>query len=41
MAKKRLGILILVIGLIIILITGFNYVTLDKVVGQGEMENFI
>ncbi len=35
---KYLGIAILVIGLMITLITGFNYVTREKVVDMGEME---
>jgi len=35
---KYLGIAILVIGLIITLITGFNYVTREKVVDMGEIE---
>ncbi len=35
---KKLGIAILVIGLIITLITGFNYVTREKVVDIAEME---
>lgn len=35
---KKLGIAVLVIGLIITLITGFNYVTREKVVEIGEME---
>ena len=35
---KNLGIVILVIGLIITLITGFNYVTKEKVVDVGDME---
>jgi len=35
---KNLGIGILVIGLIITLITGFNYVTREKVVDIGEVE---
>ncbi len=35
---KNLGIALLVIGLIITLITGINYVTREKVVDIGEME---
>lgn len=35
---KKLGIAILVIGLITTLITGFNYVTREKVVDIAEME---
>jgi uncharacterized membrane protein len=35
---KNLGIVILVIGLIITLITGFNYVTKEKVVDVGDVE---
>lgn len=35
---KNLGIVILVIGLIITIITGFNYVTKEKVVDIGELE---
>lgn len=35
---KILGIVILVIGLIIMLITGFNYVTREKVVDIGDVE---
>jgi len=35
---KNLGIVILVIGLIITLITGFNYVTKEKVMDVGDME---
>lgn len=35
---KSLGIAILVIGLIITIITGFNYVTKEKVVDIGELE---
>ncbi len=35
---KNLGIVILAIGLIITLITGFNYVTKEKVVDVGDLE---
>jgi hypothetical protein len=35
---KTLGIALLVIGLIITLITGFNYVTREKVVDIGELQ---
>lgn len=35
---KNLGIVILVIGLIITIITGFNYVTKEKVVDIGALE---
>lgn len=35
---KILGITILLIGLVITLITGFNYVTREKVMDIGDME---
>ncbi|MBG0780914.1 MAG: hypothetical protein H0S84_01455 [Bacteroidales bacterium] len=35
---KILGISILLIGLVITLITGFNYVTREKVMDIGDME---
>lgn len=35
---KRTGLIILVIGLIITVFTGFNYITREKVVDLGELE---
>ncbi|MGF1670786.1 MAG: hypothetical protein ACFCU6_10070 [Balneolaceae bacterium] len=35
---KKAGLIILVIGLIILLFTGFNYVTKEKVVEIGNLE---
>lgn len=35
---KALGIVIMVIGLIMTLYTGFNYVTREKIVEIGELE---
>jgi hypothetical protein len=35
---KRIGIIILVIGLAITLFTGFNFFTREKVVDLGELE---
>lgn len=38
MINKNLGILLLVIGLVMIAYTGFNYVTTEKVVDIGPLE---
>ncbi len=35
---KRTGLIILVIGLLITVFTGFNYITREKVVDLGELE---
>ncbi len=35
---KRTGLIVLVIGLLITLFTGFNYFTREKVVDIGELE---
>lgn len=35
---KNLGVLVLLIGLIITLFTGFNFITREKVVDIGELE---
>ncbi len=35
---KKAGIIILVIGLVITLITGFNFVTKEKVLEVGELQ---
>jgi hypothetical protein len=35
---KRIGIIILVIGLAITVFTGFNFITREKVVDLGELE---
>ena len=38
MINKNLGILLLVIGLVMIAYTGFNYATTEKVVDIGPLE---
>jgi uncharacterized membrane protein YdcZ (DUF606 family) len=38
MSTKTLGILLVVIGLIMVLYTGFNYVTTEKVVDLGPIQ---
>jgi len=38
MNKKTIGIIIIVIGLLMTLYTGFNYVTREKVVDIGNVE---
>ena len=38
MNKKTIGIIIIVIGLLMTLYTGFNYVTREKVVEIGNVE---
>ena len=35
---KNLGIIMVVLGLVMMLITGFNYVTQEKVVDLGKVE---
>ncbi len=35
---KKVGIIILVVGLVITLITGFNFVTREKVLDVGELQ---
>ena len=35
---KKAGIIIIVIGLVITLITGFNFVTKEKVLDVGELQ---
>lgn len=35
---KKIGIIIIAIGLVITIVTGFNYVTREKVVDIGELE---
>jgi len=37
MDSKKIGLLILVIGLIMTLYTGFNYVTRDEVMDMGDV----
>lgn len=36
--KKTLGIVLIVIGIIMLIYTGFNYVTTEKVVDIGSIE---
>ncbi len=38
MPKKTIGIVLIIIGLIMIIYTGFNYVTKEKVVDIGPLE---
>ncbi|MDO9276626.1 MAG: hypothetical protein Q7T92_13915 [Lutibacter sp.] len=38
MKTKTLGIVIAIIGLLMIIYTGFNYVTTEKVIDLGPME---
>lgn len=38
MKKKTIGIVIAIIGILMIIYTGFNYVTTEKVVDFGPME---
>jgi hypothetical protein len=38
MQRKTLGIAIIVIGIIIMIYTGFNYVTTEKVVDMGPLK---
>jgi uncharacterized membrane protein YidH (DUF202 family) len=35
---KNLGIILIAIGIVLMLITGFNYVTKEKVVDLGKLE---
>jgi uncharacterized membrane protein YdcZ (DUF606 family) len=35
---KNLGIILIVVGIVLMLITGFNYVTKEKVVDLGRVE---
>jgi hypothetical protein len=38
MSMKNIGIVILIIGLLLTLVTGFNYVTKEKIVDIGDIE---
>jgi hypothetical protein len=38
MTMKNAGIIILIIGLLLTLVTGFNYVTKEKIVDIGDIE---
>ena len=37
MNKKTIGIIIIIIGLLMTLYTGFNYVTREKIVNMGDV----